>query len=279
MNQSRLYIQSLATGLSVLRAFDYRHPSMSLPEIAEAVSITKSAAQRISFTLLKLGLLKKDEKTKRYSLAPSVLDTTCHYLESHPLVDRANAVLLELNRETGETVNLAEPSGLDMIYVCRFPSPLRLLVHMPIGRRIPMFCSSSGRIWLASQSPEVVRQVLSSSALIKYTDHTVTDMEALIAEIDQAQHRQFACCVNEYYPGDLALAVPVYGENSVVASLQLSVPSAKWTAQNAIEHFVPKLQASASLMRRTSPDPFRGSRKDPEANRPWDQQAAPFGTD
>lgn len=67
-------------------------------------------------------MLNKDPVSKRYSLSSRTLDAGCRYLESHPLLDRANPFLLELNRNAGETVNLAEPAGQDMIYIGRFPS-------------------------------------------------------------------------------------------------------------------------------------------------------------
>ena len=277
--QSSLYVQSLGAGIAVLRAFDANRPAMNLPEIAAASGVTRSTAQRLAFTLQALGLLKKDAKTKRYSLAPDVLDMACHYLEAHPLVDRANAVLLELNRETGETVNLAEPAGLDMMYICRFPSPMRLLVHMPLGRRIPMFCSSSGRTWLSGLPDSEIAATLERSELTKFTEHTITDRSLLMKEIHRVRDNRFACCINEYYQGDLALAVPVYGRSGrMEAALQLSVPSSKWEAEQAIKHFVPKMQAAASLMQRAAPSADYRATHSSAAPGPKDQVAAPPGT-
>jgi len=252
---------------------------MNLPEIAAAAGITRSTAQRLAFTLQTLGLLKKDPKSKRYSLAPDVLDIACNYLEAHPLFDRANAVMLELNRETGETVNLSEPAGLDMMYICRFPSPMRLLVHMPLGRRIPMFCSSSGRMWLSSVSDERAMDILERSERLKFTEHTITDLDLLLEEIRRARDNRYAYCLNEYYQGDLAMAVPVYGRSGQMeAALQLSVPSSKWDTQQALEHFIPKMQEAALLMQRTGPASNRPVHAATRAPGPKDQVAAPPGT-
>ncbi|MCW1935851.1 helix-turn-helix domain-containing protein [Pseudomonas sp. MDMC_285] len=135
---SSLFVQSLATGLSVLDAFTTDRPSMNLREIAEAASVTKSAAQRFTHTLVTLGLLRKDATSKRFSLSARTLNTGYRYLQTHVLLERANPYLLELNRQTGETVNLAELDSGEMVYIGRFPSPHRAVVHMPVGRRLPI---------------------------------------------------------------------------------------------------------------------------------------------
>lgn len=243
---STLYVQSLATGIAVLDAFDPQHASMSLPEISVAAGISRSAAQRFAFTLEALGLLCKDPVSKRYSLASRTLDAGCHYLQSHSLLDRANPYLLELNRNAGETVNLAEPAGSDMIYIGRFPSPMRLMVHMPVGRRIPMYCSSTGRAYLSCLPEEQAISILESVQRTRFTPNTVVDLQALLERLHIAQQEGYAYCNEEYYRGDLALAVPVFDINQqVVASLQMSVPVSKWTLKKAVSRFIPMMQDTA----------------------------------
>lgn len=253
---STLYVQSLATGMSVLKAFDSERSSMSLPEIASAVGISKSAAQRFAFTLEALGMLKKDPYSKRYSLSSSNLEAGYHYLQSHPLLDRANPYLLDLNQRTGETVNLAEPAGDCMVYIGRFSSLVRLIMHMPIGQRIPMFCASTGRAYLSGQTDEAARAILEGSERVRYTPQTVTDVDALLALVRQAREDGFACCNGEFYRGDLALAVPIRDTaGNVIAGLNLSVSSTAWTVKRAISKFVPSMLETARLISTTPPNP------------------------
>ncbi|SFU26749.1 IclR family transcriptional regulator domain-containing protein, partial [Paraburkholderia aspalathi] len=56
----------------------------------------------------------------------------------HPL---ANPFLAELTNNTGETTNLLEPAQFEMVYVARFASHRFIPMHMPIGCRIPMYCT------------------------------------------------------------------------------------------------------------------------------------------
>lgn len=260
---STLYVQSLATGVSVLKAFNSERASMSLPEIAAAVGISKSAAQRFAFTLEALGMLNKDPYSKRYSLSSSNLDAGYQYLQSHPLLERANPYLLDLNQRTGETVNLAEPAGDNMVYIGRFSSLVRLIMHMPIGQRIPMFCASAGRCYLSGLTDDAVRTILARSDRVRYTPKTQTDVDALLVLVQQAREDGFAYCNEEFYRGDLALAVPVRDTaGNIIAGLNLSVSSAAWTAKRAIAKFVPLMLETARLISTTPPNlaaqrPFR----------------------
>lgn len=251
---SPLYVQSFATGISVLNAFGPSQSSMSLPEIAASAGITRSAAQRFAYTLEALGLLNKDPVTKRYSLSSHTLDVGCRFLDAHPVLARANPYLLDLCRETGETVNLAEPSGLDMVYIGRFQSPKRLFVHMPIGRRLPMYCSSSGRMYLSQLAETEARALLEASDRVKYTPNTVVEIDDLMADLSKTRERGFANCNGEYYRDDFALSVPVYdAAHRVAACLQISVSAARWRADRAIERFIPLMVDAAGLISTTPP--------------------------
>ena len=260
---SRLFVQSFATGLSVLYAFNAERREMSLPEIASAAGISKSAAQRFAHTLETLGMLTKDPASKRYSLSSRTLDLGYRYLQSHALLERASPYLLELNRRSGETVNLGEPAGLEMIYIGRFPSPLRSIVHMPIGRRLPMYTASAGRAYLSGLPEHEARAILEASDRVKFTPRTVTEIEPLMEMLAQAREQGYAYSNEEYYRGDLALAVPVHDVSQrVVAAVNVSVSTSDWTLASAIDQFVPLMLDTARLISTTPPSlqalsPFR----------------------
>jgi DNA-binding IclR family transcriptional regulator len=247
--RSPLFVQSLATGIAVLDAFTPERPSMNLPEIAAAASITKSAAQRFTHTLEALGLLKKDPVTKRFSLTSRALNLGCRYLQSNLLLERANPYLLELNRNSQETVNLAERDGFNMVYIARFPSPLRSIAHMPIGRQLPIYCTSAGRAFLSGLPDDEARAILGATERLQFTPHTVTDIERLMEMIATVRETGYAYAVEEYYRGDLALAVPLVDlSGTPVAAVNISVSTAYWTMEKAKAELVPQLLETAKLI-------------------------------
>ena len=83
-------------------------------------------------------------------LTPRPLALAHAYLSGHALLEHATTHLIDLNQASGESVSLSEPEGSDMMFIARFPSLKRFYIHMPVGRRLPMYCTASGRAYLAA---------------------------------------------------------------------------------------------------------------------------------
>ncbi len=241
-SEGRLYVQSLEKGLAVLMAFDPQHETLNLREMAHAAGISKSAAQRFAFTLERLGYLSKDPVSKRYTLAPRVLELGFQYLLTDRLVERSNPYLLDLNRRCQETLNLARPEGHDMVYVGRFPSFRTMPVYMPLGRRLPMFCTSAGRAYLAALPPAEASELIEKTKRLRYTPTTVTDTGELNEMLAQARERGFSVANGEYFQGDLGIGVALRGPaGRPVAAVNISASSARWTLERMIDELVPEL--------------------------------------
>lgn len=253
---SPLFSVSFAKGIDLLASFGPERPSMNLPEMAAAAGMSKSAAQRFAYTLEVLGFLRKDADTKRYSLTPRIFEMGFRYLLVNALVERANPYLLDLNRSVGETVNLAEPYGTDMIYVARFATHLATSVQMPLGRRLPVFCTSAGRAWLAAKPPEYARELLQASAREKYTPNTVTDIAQLMDLLAEAREQGYAYANGEYYRGDLNLGATVYdAQGQPAAAVNISAPSGRWTLPRMKRELAPTLMQVCRLISTTPPTP------------------------
>lgn len=254
--RSLLFNQSLEKGFAVLEAFGAELPSMNLPEIAKAAGVTKSAAQRLAYTLEALGYLHKDPQTKRFSLAPKSLGFAYRYLLASSLVERANPYLLEVNQKTRETVNLSEPEGVEMVFAARFPSPVHSIVHMPVGRRLPMYCTASGRAYLSALSDSEALAILEASNLVKYTQTTNTDVAKLMALVHEARESGYAWANQEYYRGDLNIAVALLDTSGApVGSINISAATSRWTLESLRKKGAPLLIEAARKISTSPPTP------------------------
>lgn len=137
-----LFNQSLEKGLAVLRSFGPSRSSMNLAEIAQAAGIAKSSAQRMIHTLEALGYVRKQAQSRRFQLTPKVMEIGYGYLAADILVGVATPYLAELNQITGETINLTEPDGTDMICVARFVAPISSRSICPLAVVSP--CTAPG---------------------------------------------------------------------------------------------------------------------------------------
>ena len=233
-NNNPLFNQSLEKGLAVLRGFGAARRTMTLADIALVAGISKSSAQRMVHTLEELGYVRKHPQSRRFQLTPKVMEIGYNYLAADILVDVANPYLAELNQITGETVNLTEPDGLDMVYVSRFVAPKFIPIHMPIGSRIPMYCTGGGRAYLSGLADDEIRGVLQDSQLIELTRHTITDADAIFERVQISRKQGYATNKEEMFLGDMTIAAPIFNSNGLpVAAVHVVVPSSRWSMEDA----------------------------------------------
>src|SRR5690349_6309570 len=80
--------------------------SYSFSEIVEKSGLQRGVVQRVVFTLEELGLLKRHQRSRRYSLSARFLSYAIAYLQADPLTMRAVRYLESLTRQTDEAVGI-----------------------------------------------------------------------------------------------------------------------------------------------------------------------------
>ena len=235
-----LFNLSLAKGLAVLRSFDAGHRAMTLSEVAARSDMTKASAQRTVHTLEVLGYLGRQPRTGRFCLQPKALEIGYGYVASHPLALAATPYLAQLSNESGETASLTEPVELDMVYIAQRMTTQFIPVLTPVGMRIPMYCTISGRAWLAGQSDAQVAAVLAASAREPRTPHTLTDVAAITDRIDECRRVGYAWNAEELFLGDMGIAAPIVDRRGVThGAVHVSPPTCRWTPDEARQRLAP----------------------------------------
>ncbi|KTT66098.1 IclR family transcriptional regulator [Pseudomonas oryzihabitans] len=243
---SPLFVTALAKGLAVITAFRSSRPTMNLVELAEATGLNKSTVQRSVFTLEALGYVCKEADSKRYRLTPRSLDLGTGYLQTSSLVGLSTPYLHELNRGTEESCNLLEPDQQDMIYVARFPSHKQISIHVPVGRRLPMYCTSAGRAYLAALPSSECESLLAAIEPVAYTANTIVDREQLRQVIDQARRDGYAFANEEFYVGDISVAAAVVNADGYpLGAVNVAVPFSRWSLDLVKRDLAPKVITTA----------------------------------
>jgi DNA-binding IclR family transcriptional regulator len=225
-----LFNQSVQKALAILEAFGGERRALNLAEIATAAGMTKSSAQRCTHTLERLGYLRRDPRVKGWTLTPRCLSIAHAYLSGYALIEQATTHLIDLNQASGESVSLSEPDDTEMVFISRFPSHKRFFIHMPIGRRLPMYCTASGRAYLSALPPAEVQRILRRSSLRAFTPTTVTEPKKIIELVEAARDAGYAWSDQECYRGDLTIATAVSGDDGrPVAAINISAPTSRWT--------------------------------------------------
>lgn len=235
-----LFNQSLEKGLAVLRAFDAAHRTLTLAELAELTGISKGSAQRTVHTLQQLGYVGKHPQTRRFQLLPTVIEIGFNYLAAHPLIRAAHPYLSQLANASGETASLTEPVGLEMVYVAQLVTSKFIPVHTPVGMRIPMYCTSSGRAWLSTLSDAQVRAMLEASSRVARTPATLTDVDAIFERVAVCRQVGYASNCEELFLGDMGIGAPILdSKGQAVGAVHLSPPTSRWTMEEAQKKLAP----------------------------------------
>lgn len=228
-----LFNQSLEKGLAVLRAFDAAHRSLTLGDLATIANMTKASAQRTVHTLQVLGYVGKHAQTRRFQLLPKVVELGFNYLASHPLIRMAHPYLSQLSNASGETASLTEAIGSEMLYIAQAPSSKYIPLLTPVGARVPMYCTSSGRAYLSCFPEAEARAVLEASNRVKRTPATLTDVDAILASIAECRRVGYATNVEELFLGDMGVGAPIRDSRGhVLGAIHLAPPSSRWSADN-----------------------------------------------
>jgi IclR family pca regulon transcriptional regulator len=249
--EDALFVGSLEKGLRVLGAFDSGRQSMTLREIAEACAMDKSAAQRFTHTLTRLGYLEKCADTKRYSLGKKVLELSFNYLRANTLVEAASPVLIDLQKSCGERVNLSLFDDTSIVYAIRQLGKREYYFSSLIGRRMPIYCTSGGRMMLAHLAKEEVADILARCTLKPITPRTIHEPAKIRARIAEAREKGYALTVEETVLGELVVAGAIVGSNGrPAAAVHIAGSLGEWTPAQFEKKFGPLASETAHALSR-----------------------------
>ncbi|HWX48229.1 MAG TPA: IclR family transcriptional regulator [Roseomonas sp.] len=248
-SQDRLFVQSLQKGLALLEAFGKRPGELSLNELASLAGIDRSAAQRMAHTLLELGYLERGAHGRGYTPGRRILDRGFDFLRSRPLLERATPVIIELQRSTGERVDLSLFDGQTIVYALRRQSKRETFYATLVGRRLPSFSTAGGRACLAQLPRAEVEAMLPHAELRPATPKTLLDPDAIMARIETARREGFAVAQEEMLLGEVALGAAVLDHGGrPVAAVHIAGSLAEWPAGRFAARFAPlALEAARAL--------------------------------
>jgi IclR family acetate operon transcriptional repressor len=198
---------------------------LGVTDLGRGLGVHKATASRLAATLADGGLIERDPVSDRYRLGFGLIRLVGAALAGVDLVRTAHPVLEELAERTRETVNIGVLSGDAVLYLDQVSSGHLIASTNWVGRRTPLHCSSSGKVFLAHLPEPVLDQVL-ARPLEAPTPRTVTDPARLRRQLAEVRVRGYATIQEELEQGLNAVAAPVRQLNGeVAAAVSISGPS------------------------------------------------------
>jgi IclR family pca regulon transcriptional regulator len=241
------YVQSLARGLSVIRAFGRDRPSMTLSDIAEVTGLTRATARRFLLTLIELGYVRADGRL--FALTPRVLELGFSYLSGLALPEIVAPHLEQLSRTLNESASASVLDDGDIVYIARVPARRIMTVSITVGTRFPAHATSMGRVLLAGLGDEELDRYLESIGRESLTEKTVTDAATLRHTLDEVRGQGWALVDQELEQGLRSIAAPLHGaDGRVVAAINVSTSTSTASLERIRDDYRPAiLQAAADI--------------------------------
>lgn len=240
-----LFVGTLEKGLRVLRVLNQALAEqglrdLSLTEVASLASLERSAAQRMTHTLVKLGYLEKDPHSRRYRPALQLLDFYFTYMASNRLAEIAMPRIIEAAKVFDTTVNMVELSDTEIVYSVRIPHQKANYLTTIAGRRMPAFCTSSGVVMLAYRSREETADVLDRSDLRPLTEETTCCRKGVEARIEAARKNGYDLGISQTVMNEVSVAAPVLNaQGRAIGAVNIPVFMPQWSPDAVREKIIP----------------------------------------
>jgi IclR family acetate operon transcriptional repressor len=228
---SRDGVQSLDRAFLLLELMAEREGEVALGDLAAASGLPLSTVHRIVTTLSTRGYVRR-LPSRRYALGPRLI----HLGErsSRSLGSWASPHLSHLVDQIGETANLALLDGDRVVYVAQVPSRHSMRMFTEVGRRVYLHCTGVGKVLLAQLDREAARALLVQAGMPPQTERTITDLEALLAQLPGIATQGFALDDGEQELGVRCVAAPLPGGLSA-AAISVSGPSGRFSGDKVTE--------------------------------------------
>lgn len=236
---------TLAKGLDVLEWLAREQRGCRVVDVARAFGLARSNAHRTLQTLVGRGWAVQDAATGAYRPSLRLFELGALVGAAADVNSLVRPHLAALAAASGETIHLAALDGTEIVYLDKFDSPLPVAAYSRIGGRAPAGCVASGKALLAALHED--REALHArlGRLAAHTPNSITDFDALVADLERTRSRGYAENREEWRLGVCGLGVPVFNaRGEAIAAVGMSVPAIRF-GRNQARSLAAQLMACA----------------------------------
>lgn len=240
--QSHPSVQVIERMFNLLEVLASREEAVSLKEISEKTGLHPSTAHRI-LNDLTIGRFVDRPESGSYRLGMRLLELGNLVKARLSVRDAALTPMRALHKLIQQPVNLSMRQGDEIVYIERaYSERSGMQVVRAIGGRAPLHLTSVGKLFLAADEPQRVRNYAARTGLSGHTRNSITQLPALERELAKARQYGVARDNEELELGVRCMAAGIYDDQGkLVAGLSISAP-----ADRLDESWLQKLQATAN---------------------------------
>ena len=201
-------IYSVAKAISLLDILTENGRPAALSELYQKTGWPKSTIHGLLSTMREYGLVEQGPDGK-YCLGIRLFEYGCAVSNSWDISTIARPYLQSVCQKLGESVFLSVLNRAAVVTLAEEESHASLRVVSEVGARLPIHCTSQGKLFLANLSPAESRRILTHSELKAYTPHTLTTPEQFTPELARIREQGYAVENGEYKVGLRSVSAPI----------------------------------------------------------------------
>jgi DNA-binding IclR family transcriptional regulator len=211
MSKGKYYFsKSLEKGLKILSLFNRDTPVMTQSQIAKTLDLNMTSTYRYINTLVELGYLEKDAKTKEIRPAILCLLFCANLMRATDHLRLIKEVVDRIHGEHNISIDVAFAVDDTLVRIYYRGADETLTYSLPDFSKNSLHNTALGKAYLSSLPDEQVAEKIESLDLTPKTPNTIVDKKVLAEEIKQSKARQFAMSEEEYLPGLITISAPLF---------------------------------------------------------------------
>ncbi|HUZ81907.1 MAG TPA: IclR family transcriptional regulator [Gaiellaceae bacterium] len=202
-------MQSVARGLSVLRALAEEGEPLRLADVQRKTGLQKTVAHRLLKTLVEARFVEQDADSGRFHIGIGALEVALAYPHAGSLVELSRRHMRALVEGSPHTAYLAALDGFEIVYLTVVEGTGPLRVHVTPGNRIPAYATAVGKALLAELDDQEIAHRADAHGFVSLTSSTITRTPELLEAVARIRADGYALNREEAYPGIGAVAAVV----------------------------------------------------------------------
>ena len=242
---------AVGRSLQILEAMAALDGPASLADLTRALDLPQATTFRLCQRLEEDGYIVRDGGTRKFTIGARLMRLGLDIIRNSGPLSIRRKILSDLVETVGETCNLTTLAGTEVLYLDRVETRWPLRLSLEPGSRVPLHCTSSGKLLLASLPKPRQQQFLKALTLTANTPSTITDATELNRELQRIARRGFSTDNEEFLVGLVAVAVPVKDSGGkTCAAIACHAPVSRLSMKDAIA-LAPVLKAAAAKLGQT----------------------------
>ena len=203
-------IQSVEKAMALLDAFWRAQRPLALSELVAVTGWPKSTLHALLLSMEQNSVIEQELSTGKYRLGFHLFELGCVAESWRGVKEIAQVSMRKFTEECGEPIYLAKLVNDYVLLIAGSEIVRTVRISALVGSRLPLYCSSQGKMILAHLPPSEISAYLKACRFHPFTPHTITNPNQLQRQLHQIRLQGYSISNEELRTGAASVAAPIF---------------------------------------------------------------------